>query len=606
VVTATNHLHNTVTKQFFFRTAYLSVLPGTSGFKLTAPGLKPSVSVSVRKPTYTLLKLNFGKNLASGKSLALTLTFDIKDPGGAPERAVRISPSIVSFTAWAFATTSASGSSVTVRFPAGYNVTVGRGPLQGPTTDAAGRLVWASGPLSSPLSFIADLTADRPGDYEDTAIAATIGTATAQIDLRSWPDDHAWRDRVGGLLSNGLPALGTEIGLPWPIAGQLVVQEALVRNTGGYAGIFDPVKRQVLISYTASPSVVLHEAAHSWFNGRLVADRWAAEAFASYYASVAAIQLKLKVTQPVLTVRLRSAAFPLNEWGPIGSVGTDAEGYGYAASLAFARAVADRAGPDGLRAVWARAAAGGGAYQPAGGNEPTGQVPDWRNLLDLFEDTTGESFEDLWRTWIARPEDMAQLDQRATARAAYAKAVTDAAPWALPRSIRDAMRTWQFDTATAEIADAEAVLAQRADLEAAANTEGVALPPTLQSAFSGDRGLAAAGAEAAAEGATLEAIRQAAAADPSTGPNTTPVLVAVGLLGSEPAGELAAAKASFASGDLQAAIGSASAAAADWTGAADRGRGRLISMGLVALALLLIGRMLVLHRDRRRTGWTTE
>jgi hypothetical protein len=90
------------------------------------------------------------------------------------------------------------------------------------------------------------------------------------------------------------------------------------------------------------------------------------------------------------------------------------------------------------------------------------------------------------------------------------------------------------------------------------------------------------------------------------GANAAPVLVAVGLLGSEPAGELAAAKASFANGDLQAAIGSASAAAADWTGAADRGRGRLVSLGLAALALLLVGRMLMLHRWRRRSGWTSD
>jgi len=128
-IVATNHLHDTKTQRFFFTTAFLAVLPGTSGFKLTAAGAKSSVSVSSKTAGYTLLKLNFGTQLASGKSLVLTLHFDIRDAGGAPDRAVRISPSIVSFTAWAFATAGTPGSSVTVRFPAGYTVVVGRGPL---------------------------------------------------------------------------------------------------------------------------------------------------------------------------------------------------------------------------------------------------------------------------------------------------------------------------------------------------------------------------------------------------------------------------------------------------------------------------------------------
>ena len=55
VVTATNRLHDTITRRFFFRTAYLAVLPGTSGFKISAAGLKPTVSVSARRSTYTLL-----------------------------------------------------------------------------------------------------------------------------------------------------------------------------------------------------------------------------------------------------------------------------------------------------------------------------------------------------------------------------------------------------------------------------------------------------------------------------------------------------------------------------------------------------------------------
>lgn len=596
-IVATNHLHDSATQRFFFTTAYLAVLPGTSGFKLTGPSGKSSVSVSTKTAGYTVLKLNFGTQLASGNSLVLTLHFDIRDAGGAADRAVRVSASVVSFTAWAFATASTPGSSVTVRFPAGYTVVVGRGPLGGPTKDSTGRSVWTTGPLSSPLTFIADFSADRPGDYSSRDLTLTVGATSAQVTLRSWPDDTAWRDRVGDLVTRGLPALGNAIGLDWPITGPFVVQEALVRNTGGYAGLFDPTTGTIQISYTASSGVVLHEAAHAWFNGHLVADRWAAEAFASYYADLAATALKVKIASPVLTDALKASAIPLNAWGAVGTTSTSSEAYAYAASLAFARAAAARAG-NTLQAIWVQAAAREGAYQPPSGSETLAGAPDWRGLLDLFDETTGASFDDLWRLWIARPEDMALLDARLAARTAYTKAVNDAGPWALPRSIRDAMRAWQFDVATQQITAAEAVLAQRAQLQAAATAAGLTLPATLQGLFEGNGGVPAAAAEATAEQSTLEAIQQAAAVEPAASAAAPPLFVSIGLLGSDPGAKVADARKAFAAGELHQAISESSDAAATWTSAASIGRTRIVSAGLLVLASLILARMLWVRRRR--------
>ncbi|HEV2005538.1 MAG TPA: hypothetical protein VGQ85_02890 [Candidatus Limnocylindrales bacterium] len=596
-ITATNHLHDSTTKRFFFTTAYLAVLPGTSAFKLTAPGAKSSVTVATKTAGYTLLKLNFGTQLASGKSLLLTLRFDVRDAGGAPDRAVRISPSIVSFTAWAFATAGTSGSSVTVRFPVGYTVVVGRGPLTGPLKDSTGRSVWTTGPLSSPLTFIADVSADRPGDYSSRDLTLTVGKTSATVTLRSWPDDTAWRDRVGDLVTRGLPALGNMIGLDWPITGSLVVQEALVRNTGGYAGLFDPTAGRIQISYTASSGVVLHEATHAWFNGHLVADRWAAEAFASYYADLAATALKVKIASPTLTDALKASAIPLNAWGAVGTTSTSSEAYAYAASLAFARAAAARAG-DKLQTIWARAAAREGGYQPPSGTETVAGAPDWRGLLDLFDATTGTSFDDLWRQWIARPEDKVLLDARTAARTAYAKAVADAGPWALPRSIRDAMRAWQFDVATQQMTAAEAVLTQRTQLQTAANDARVTLPATLQGLFEGNGGVPVAAAEATAERSTIEAIQEAAAAEPAATAAAPSLLVSVGLLGSDPGARLADARKAFAAGQLNQAISEASDAAATWTSAGSIGRTRVVSAGLLVFASLLLARILWVRRRR--------
>ena len=67
----------------------------------------------------------------------------------------------------------------------------------------------------------------------------------------------------------------------------------------------------VAIAYYADDFVVLHEAAHAWFNGSLLADRWANEAFASYYGAVAAEDASIKVTTYRLTPELEKAKIPL-------------------------------------------------------------------------------------------------------------------------------------------------------------------------------------------------------------------------------------------------------------------------------------------------------
>ena len=171
-------------------------------------------------------------------------------------------------------------------------------------------------------------------------------------------------------MAKGLPALSERIGLEWPDYDKpLVVSEAVSRSTGGYAGIFDPSAGEVAIAYYADDFVVLHEAAHTWFNGSLLADRWSNEAFASYYAALAAGDLKLKVTTDRLTAALQKSRIPLNAWGAVGTLPVAQEDYAYAATLALAREIAKRAGDRGLRDVWADAADRISAYQPTAGGE---------------------------------------------------------------------------------------------------------------------------------------------------------------------------------------------------------------------------------------------
>ncbi len=591
-LTVTNHRPDTTTRRFYYRDAYLAVLPGTTRFSVTAEGATPSVRVRSRTRTYTVLAITFGTDLYSGQSLKLRLQFDLPDPGGPATRDVRIGPSLVTFPVWAFASEGTSGSSVTVTFPPGYAVQVLSGTLLPPTTAANGSTVFRTGPLARPLDFYAYLSADRPAALVSSTLRTTVGDVPVELILRRWAEDPAWATRVGELFRRGLPVLGAAIGLPLPAAGPLIVEESASRTIGGYAGLFDPRTRTIQVAYYADSFVALHEAAHAWFNGRLLADRWANEAFASYYAAEAAAALGVTVRPARLTSKLEKARIPLNAWGAVGREAPDVEDFGYAASLELAIQIGERAGPGSLRAVWAAAAAGEAAYQPVDPARPresgSGGPPDWRGLLDLLEERTGVGFANLWASWVVRPEEVSLLDARAAARRSYQAAIRAAGDWELSPLIRQAMDAWRYDQAEQLLAQAAAVLEARPSLEAAARAAGLALPSSVRDAFEGPAGPGAALADVQAE---LVAIGEVTAAA-SAGERPRDAIETIGLAGREPDGELAAAKAAFAAGDVTGAVERAQAARSTWLGAADAGRTRLIS-GLLALVVIVGSAILV-------------
>jgi hypothetical protein len=602
-ILATNRLRDTATRRFYFDRAFLAVPPGTTGFRITSSNGDPSVRVSQRRAGYQILALSFGQRIFSQRAARFRLTFDMPDPGGAPTRDVRVGTALVSFPVWAYASEDTPGSNVTVVFPEGYNVQLEAGKMNGPTTDG-GAMVFTSGRLDDPLGFFAYFVADRPGSYAESTVETRIGDRDAELTIRAWPDDPEWTERVSDLMARGLPEIQKLVGLPWAHEEPLIVQESVSRTTGGYAGLFDPADGRVEVAYYADPFVILHEAAHAWFNGGLLADRWANEAFASYYAQSAGGRLEQEIAVGELTDELREAAFPLNAWAPAGRGDPTAEDYGYAAAVTLAREIARRAGHDGLRRVWAAAAGREAAYQPPAVDPGTSRPPetadappDWRGLLDLLEEHTGEEFSDLWREWVVRDGEAALLDERAAAREAYEQTVRAAGRWELPAAVRASLRAWQFETATQLLEQADGVLARRAELETAAREAGLRLPARLETAFESDAGFEAAIAEADAEALAIEIVADAGAAEPAS----ADPLQQLGLIGEDPDGRMAAAREAFAQGELQRAAEEASTAQAIWQRAGEMGRNRLlIGIGFALLAGLAILLLVSWLRDRRR------
>jgi hypothetical protein len=601
-IDATNNLKDTASNRYVFDRAYLAVQPEATAFKVSGKLGRARVSVSATEPDHTLLLITFGGQLKAGATTRLTLTYALADDGGAPDRSVRVGTALVAFPVWAFATAETPGSTTTVDFPAGYAVEFVEGSMPAPRTLEDGRQSWTSGSLDDPLAFYAYVRGSRTAETSDVSRIIDVQTSAARVTFRAWIDDQDWLDRVRALTVDVLPQIGAALGLPWPVDGSVTIEEVLVRSTDGHAGIYDPAERVIRIAYYADDGVIAHELAHAWFNGRFVAERWVAEGFASYYAEIAASAAGRLIVSPSITPALQAAAIPLNAWSSA-SAGDTApadqlvESYGYAASLAAARAIAIRAGPDGMRAVWRAVEAGQWAYQPVSGAEELGAgPPDWRTLLDLFENVTGRSFTDIWEAWVLRPSDDALLPQRAAARTAYQDLIVAAGDWGVPVTIRDAMRTWHFDLALAEIAQARALLSDRDELDARAAAAGLVPPGAIRASYAaGDLGVASAGA--AAERTAIERIEAAAAARPAQ-PGW---LGQLGLFGAEPDADLQAARSAFAQGDMVGAASSAAAAETTWRSADDVGRGRVLGIVAILLALVLMAGLLVgSHRRARR------
>ncbi len=596
--TITNTHRDTGATRTYYDTAYLAVLPNTANFTASSPGVKPKVSIRSATRAYTLLTINLGRHLFAGKHTPLRIQFDLPDNGGTALRDVRVGISLVAFPVWAFATDDTPGSSVTVVFPAGYNVQQQVGNLPEPKTASGGGQVYSSGAIDEPLAFYSYFVADRPGAYVATRLTSTLGGSDVPVTVRAWTDDPEWGTRVASLVQRGLPVLGSAVGLPYVGTG-LVVQESASRSIGGYAGIFDPVASTIQVAYYAGPFVVLHEIAHAWFNGSLASDRWILEAFASWYAAQAAAVLKVAADPPVLTPQLRNAAIPLNAWPGVGRADELIEDYAYAATFQLAGEIAARAGAAGLQTVWRAAAAGENAYQPfhAGAAVELGSAaPDWRGLLDLLEERTSGNYADLWRQWVVRPSEAHLLEERTTARTAYASAVVASGEWELPPGVRMAMSAWQFGQAERLLAASRAVLAQRSRIADAADVAGLTAPDTLRRAYEGPDGLPAAALEADRELETIDAIDVAVQASH----HVDGLFAQIGLLGTEPEPEIVAARAAFTDGNLNAAQAHAATAQAMWQSADGRGRQRLLSaiVAVISMLVLFIA-LVVLVRTRR-------
>jgi len=600
---ATSYTPNSGNTIYYYDSALFTVQPGIAHLAASSGGVALNATVAKTASDHTEIKVSFSRGVFYRQSYRFLVTFDLPDPGGVPNRDVRIGKSIVAFPVWAFGSESEPGSTVRVVLPSGFTPSV-QGDSMTKSTGAGGAVVLSALTIPDPFVFFAYVSADRPGAFVTSTFVVPVAGESASVAVLSWDDDAAWGTRMKGLMTDGLPTLADLIGLPWPVAGQLKVEEAATSRLGAYAGTYDSVTQTIRVRYDADGVVALHEGAHIWFNRELFPDVWLLEAWAEFYGVQAASSVGASGTGYELTDDLLRSKIPLNDWAGIVSPGPPND-YAYAASYHVATLIFARTDLAGLRLVWKAAKNGEMAYQPANASGPP-QVAGviaangWETVLDLLEQRTAANYDDLWSAWVVNPDQARLMTARASARTEYFAVEKSAGTWDLPKSVRFEMGAWSFDAATRDLQAASLVLGERDQIATSATTLDLTPPTALKASFEGDAGLDKAKAEADHELALLAAIT--AARDRLATPESPFELV--GLLGSDPGHDLEAARAAFEAGKIQ--DGSLAAqravAARDSAEGAGKVRAAIGGGGLVILAGSAFASSRVRRRRRMRLG----
>jgi len=600
-VTATNMKPNQVSgsiiTNYFYNELSFGIQEEATAIRATASnGRRLTASASARD-RFQALTVRLAQNLDFRETQKVRITFDL--PGGAPrsDSDIRVGVAFSSFYAWAWG--DAGRSSVTIAIPAGFDEDVSGSPM---TRSADAKVIrLAAAEIAEPATWFVTVDAERPARLTRDVIELEGG---ARLTVRAWPEDADWRTKVNDLIARGLPLMQENIGLDWPVEGDLGVYEVHTPLLEGYAGVYYTEADRIEIGEDLDNLTILHEASHAWFNGDLFSGRWISEGFADEYAALVLRDLGLGREIPESVTPTSPSAVRLNAWRHPGRIDDEAtddrESYGYDASWTIVRGLVDEIGIDGMRKVIRAAAARETAYPGAPAREVVAGETDWRRFLDLLEEAGGATgAEALFRRWVTEPYQDDILDERTAARVAYAVLLEAGDGWLAPYSVRSKLGVWDFSRAQTAIDEAEALLSLREAIEVRATTLGITPTGKLEAEYESAKvDLIDARALADEQIATLDAlvVAQDALA------RERDLFATIGLVGTEPESGLAAGAAAFESDDLANAAAAAADVQAIVEGAPEVGQARILGAAAAAGGAFLLGVGAVFVARRRRDG----
>jgi hypothetical protein len=585
-----NRISGGVTTRYFYDSFRLGVQREARSIRATSNGSPLSVQTAPGDG-YLRVEVRFRQSLFLNDTANVRVTFEL--PGGKPRSssAVRAGPAFATFVAWSFG----DRGTVRIQIPGDFETSsVGSDVVRSVTPSAT----VLSATVSDVPSWYVVVNADRQARLTNVDIRLRGGE---ELSIHAWPDDPAWKKEVTEVLTDGLPQLVDGTGLAWPVTGPLSITEVHTPLLEGYAGLFFEGTNEIEVSEDLDELTIVHEASHAWFNNDLFRGRWINEGFADTYASETLDRIGAGTWNPGAVQPTDKAAVKLNDWGEAGRISDDEaearEQFGYDASWTVIRSIVDEIGPSKMRDVLGRAEQRQTPYAGAGSPEVLSTPADWQRLLDLFDEVGGSrSADHLFATWVVSSADAPLLDRRSAARTAYGTLVKAGNGWLPPILVRRPLAAWDFETATSAIADGQAVLGKRDRIAILAGQLSLPIPGQLAAAYqAADASFD--DANAIADGVLSDLAALGTATDAVQAPRDP--VTAIGLLGSDPNGRLADARAAFTvgSGGASAAAGAVTALI---TGAADAGRERLVLAFTVVVLLVILGVTLVVARRGQR------
>jgi hypothetical protein len=582
---------------YFYRDLSFAIQPEATSVR--ASGSASSVATTKHK-NYVEARVHLRSNLYYRQTASFAVRYDLV--GGAPRSTspIRVGEAFATFGVWAWG--DVGRSTVEVDTPAGYVSTIDGDPLFA-KIGSGGRVLTAT--PKDPNTFFAIVSSEDSAAYGSTRISLPGGV---EIVIKAWPEDKVWDTTVGGTLRKAMPELEKLIGLPWPVAHDLDVQERYTPALEGYAGFYLMDQQRIEVTEDLDPVVIVHEASHAWFNEDLFSERWLYEGLAEEYAWRVQTDVggdagpgpeRPDPKDPGHLV-LVGWAFPevIRD-----QVTDDRERYGYAAAFYVVDQMVKAAGVDQMRLAFEAAKANQTAYVGAGTPETTSVADDWRHLLDLIEPIDkpdSAALDAALRDFAISPTDARGLDNRAPARKQYRHLLAAGKGWLPPWYVRKQMDSWTFVGAGKAMDAAAAVLALRDQVQAAATALGLEPDGSLQKAYQG----ATVGFQPATDLANAQLAALAAIADAKAKTDPAPDFVTqLGLGDANPKASYEAARAAFQAGKLDDAVSAAAAAAAALAAAPAIGQQRvLIIAASVVGGVLILLLLVVLLRRRSRRG----
>jgi hypothetical protein len=448
-------------RYFFFTGTSVPIDPTAAAVAVTVNGNPADFSIETEED-FSVAVIDFRTNLRYQKTATIVVTYQLVGQAPrTPDAFDRVNDAYASFPVYGYG--DPGEVDITVQVPKNWMVDH-IGDDFGYRVDGEQAVYEATG-VDNPLEFGAFFTARN----DDALVSTPITAGTAELEIRSWPNDPEWLEFAKRHITEGLPILEKLAGSPWPESEQTDVIETSTPYLRGYAGYYFSSEDQIEVGEELDSHTLLHELSHVWFNSEHLTDRWLSEGLAEEVSSHAVAELGEPITEPQTIAEIEAQAgstvvpFALNDWERPNSGNDDAqEAFGYATAFTVIRDLSAEIGADRMADLLAAVVSDKRAYQNESGELRDLDGIDWREFLDLAEQVGGSRrLTELYRAHVIGILDMSNLDARDDVVPLYRQLVAHGGDWIAPEAVRAKMASWNFHQATDLIEQAESALEQR-------------------------------------------------------------------------------------------------------------------------------------------------